>query len=52
VRRRRPLRDAPASPDVINSLRYALMSPEEIEVHVMSQMSRTEEEGALQLGKD
>jgi hypothetical protein len=48
-----PLRDAPASPDVINCLRYVLMSPpEEIEVHVMSQMSRTEREGALQLGED
>jgi hypothetical protein len=33
-----PLRDAPAFPDFIVVFRYALMSPEETEDHVMSQM--------------
>ena len=38
-------------PLLIVVLRYALMSPEEIEDHVMSQMPRTEQEGACSLAR-
>ena len=54
VRRRRfpPLRDAPAFPDLIVVFRYALMSPEETEDHVMSQIPpRPEREGGSSLAK-